>query len=74
MKKYFVIGVIILMIAYGFFILYKNKKTGYSTYGKSCTGDSDCRCVGIAGTADICGKPGQYPACVNGKCGFNNYK
>ncbi len=70
MKKYIIITFIILIVLIFGVIVLNNKKTGYYTYGKSCKIQSDCKCEGIAGTADICGKPGQLPACINGKCGF----
>ena len=74
MKKYIIITLIILVILVFGIIILCNKKTGYYTYGKGCKIHDDCKCEGIAGGSDVCGKPGQYPACVDGKCGFNNYK
>ena len=78
MKKNITLAVILALTIIGviiaFFVFNQNKKEGYYTYGKNCSSDSDCICEGISGGVDACGKPGQLPACVNGKCGFNNYE
>lgn len=47
---------------------------GYYTIGQSCRADNDCKCSVVHGEFDTCGKPGQYPACMSGTCGWGNYQ
>lgn len=41
---------------------------GYYTFGQECRRDSDCECKLVHGEFDTCGRAGEYPACVGGKC------
>ena len=69
-----VIGDVVLFVILGIdaylFIQENLIKGGYYSYGDSCTTDADCVCTEASRTPDLCGKPGQYPACVQGVCGW----
>ena len=74
MKQKVIIGIVIAIIvigAIGLSVINRNDKKGYYTYGKNCSSDNDCVCIGTSAEFDTCGKPGQVPACVSGKCGWN---
>lgn len=65
-------GILILGTGVALFFMSEQRASnvGYYTLGNACLADNECVCVGREGVFDECGKPGQIPGCVEGRCGF----
>lgn len=61
--------VVLIVLASAFWMAAApSQDTGYESFGSRCVVDTDCACTSTI--PDACGKPGQSPGCVEGKCGF----